>query len=45
MADYITGKNLDIIVEQNRRVKEEVEVQLLLLLNQYNNRMGVKSEA
>lgn len=44
MADYITAENLESVVKQNEAIKESIDRELFLLLNQFNIREGVKSE-
>lgn len=44
MSDYITAANLEQIVEQNEKIEESINKKLLLLLEQYNLREGIKSE-
>lgn len=44
MADYITADNLDKIVKQNIEIKREIDSKLLLFMERYNVRAGIKSE-
>lgn len=44
MSDYITAANLELIVEQNEKIKDSIKKKLLLLMEQYNLRDGIKSE-
>ena len=45
MSDYITADNLELIVEHNEKIKVEVSNELIFLMQQFNIREGVKSEA
>lgn len=44
MSDYITAANLEQIVEQNEKIKDSINMKLVLLLEQYNLREGIKSK-
>ena len=44
MSDYITADNLEVIVEQNEKIRDSIKRKLTLLLEQYNLREGIKSE-
>lgn len=45
VSDYITADNLELIVEHNEKIKNEVNNALIFLMQQFNMREGVKSEA
>lgn len=44
MSDYITADNLEVIVEQNEKIRDSIKRKLTLLLEQYNLREAIKSE-
>lgn len=44
VSDYITTENLQLVIETNKRIKNEIEKELLYLFKQFNIQKGIKSE-